>query len=442
MRLRTFCLSVLIFLTFSIHAGAGVAFVKRLALSYSQVSCGIQASDGGVLLSGRMSTSHYGISGILFLRFDNNGRLLWKRIYTIEGGAYPYAMIQMNDGGFAITGTAMREWGDSGGFFPQVFIMKINSSGALVWKKLIATGDRWDDAYGISVVDQNSFVIVGSTSNDLVSEGLIARVSNTGNLIWAHKVRPDSHSIYGYSVYFRRVQTLADGRIVALGVVNYAPVLTWFSKDGTVLNTKSYRPYGMSVDYGDLAQSADGSIVLAGHFQNQQGDGLMLSNLKADGSPKWHHSYIISAYTQINRLAIVPDGFLIAGSSSDSQEAAALILKTDTSGKMVLQIKFGADPEEFGEFVGQTSDGKLFLAGSSLDFENDIQNAYLLKIDPATSNTNCSLVKSFPVKTTPTPKVRTQTLLLKTDVLDFQFIVPVVTSPAASVPIHNGCAGY
>lgn len=119
-----------------------------------------QTSDKGFALVGR--THSYGDErgDFLFIKTDQNGTLLWQKVF---GGIEPEearAVIQTPDNGFLITGKT-----SSYGFGRQdIWILKIDSHGEVLWNQTYG-GSSNERSYSIIQAEDGGFVVAGLTAS-------------------------------------------------------------------------------------------------------------------------------------------------------------------------------------------------------------------------------------------------------------------------------------
>jgi len=138
-----------------------------------------ETADGGFAMmgTGRLFESPEG--NLLVIRTDADGNELWSRYYftTYWAGG---SIVQTDDGGFAVAGTALQRngWSDA-------YLTQLDSSGEVTWTQYYDhyVGDLCAKAvkspYG-------GFLLVGSVQSEGNSErdGLMIRVDRDGNILW------------------------------------------------------------------------------------------------------------------------------------------------------------------------------------------------------------------------------------------------------------------
>ncbi len=120
----------------------------------------IATPDSSYLIVGSTSSFGQGSSDVYLIKIDNNGRIIWQRTY---GGVYP-------DGGFSITFTYDSCYVISGytksfsnNLDCDLYLLKINQNGELLWEKIYGLRGFGLDEFGYCVKESkdSGLVIVG-----------------------------------------------------------------------------------------------------------------------------------------------------------------------------------------------------------------------------------------------------------------------------------------
>jgi len=195
------------------------------------------------------------------VRLSSQGIPLWH--YEYGGGISETArsVTSTTDGGFVVAG-----WTNSSGAgSDDVWVMKIDATGAIQWQKTYGGLDA-DQAEEIVELGDGGFAVAGST-NSLTPSGhapWVLRLDSTGNLLW-HKVVADG--VWGDLGAVAQTQ---DGQVIVVGRVAETGFPTndlWCAKlaatDGSVLWQRAYE--GDTGDFGSAVLPLAGSgFVLGG----------------------------------------------------------------------------------------------------------------------------------------------------------------------------------
>ncbi len=141
----------------------------------------VQASDGNYIVTGFTNSWGSGFDDAFILKFDQNGNLLWIRVF---GGALPdrgYALANLADGGFVVGGM-VESWGNGSRDF---MITSFDVNGNWRWSNAVGAG-QYDEAYGIDQLNDGGYALVGkSQSFGSAWYAFITRLDAGANLMWA-----------------------------------------------------------------------------------------------------------------------------------------------------------------------------------------------------------------------------------------------------------------
>jgi uncharacterized delta-60 repeat protein len=212
-------------------------------------------SDGSVYIVG--GTSGFGDS-IFMLRFAPDGTLAWQRIF---GPARADGIALAADGSIYVAGTAARSGAVSGA---DVVLLKLDSTGALVWRRAYSGSEIADARGGVTVAPDGSVYVGGAiqeSTQKVVVDALIVKFGSDGSLLWDRGWGGRSGDVGG------GVAALQDGSVVFVGETNSfgagiddAFVLR-LSAEGRGIDSNTWG--GPGIDHGeDVVVAADGTIVV------------------------------------------------------------------------------------------------------------------------------------------------------------------------------------
>ncbi|MFZ8805158.1 MAG: hypothetical protein ACO2PO_19590 [Candidatus Calescibacterium sp.] len=118
----------------------------------------IQSSDGGYVVAGGTDSFGAGYSDMYIVKLDSSGNVIWTK--TIGGSSDDGArsIIQSSDGGYVVAG--FTESFGAGGY--DMYVVKLNSSGNVQWTKTIG-GSSGDGALSIIQSSDGGYVVAGLT---------------------------------------------------------------------------------------------------------------------------------------------------------------------------------------------------------------------------------------------------------------------------------------
>jgi uncharacterized delta-60 repeat protein len=220
----------------------------------------IQSSDGGYVVAGYTSSFGAGGSDFYVVKLDSSGNVQWTK--TI-GGSYSdvaNSIIQSSDGGYVVAGwTASFGAGDD-----DIFVVKLDSSGNVVWAKTIG-GSSWDEARSIIQSSDGGYVVAGETESFGAGDDdiFVVKLDSSGNVVWAKTIGGSSYD------FANSITQSSDGGYVVAGYTSSFGAggdiyIVKLDSDGNVVWTKTIG--GSSMDVArSIIRSSDGSYVVAGY---------------------------------------------------------------------------------------------------------------------------------------------------------------------------------
>ncbi|MBN2543226.1 hypothetical protein JXI42_10210 [bacterium] len=242
----------------------------------------IQTSDGGFVAAGGTFSYGAGSADLFIMKFDSYGILEWSKVVGGTDGDYMHSFIRTSDGGFAAAGRTEGYGAD----WLDIFLMKLDSSGAVEWFKTVG-GASFDIGESVIQTSDGGYAVVGYTWS--YGEGgydlFLLKFSSAGLFEWSRVVGGISNE-RGYSL----IQTSEGGFLVAGETSSYGEgsndfFLVKCSSIGTVEWSKTIG--GLHDDNCiSLIRTSDDGFVAAGQTESY-GAGYMdifLVKFNPDGS--------------------------------------------------------------------------------------------------------------------------------------------------------------
>lgn len=157
-------------------------------------------------------------------KVTENAEILWTKTYGTNQNDWVNEVILCADGGYLMVGGTeanINEVPGAGNGFIDIYIVKVDATGLLLWQKGLG-GSNLDEAFsGLQLAD-GSFLIVGesnSSNADLAGnlgekDGFILKLSNAGSLQWKKQVG----GTYSDGLY--AIRQSSTGKIYAFGQSN------------------------------------------------------------------------------------------------------------------------------------------------------------------------------------------------------------------------------
>ncbi len=135
----------------------------------------LQTPDGGYLGAGKTTTYGQGGKDIYLVKTNAGGGLMWSKAYGTAQDEYAFGhcMVATTDGGYILTGQQGTGTGPKG-----IFLLKINSLGAVQWAK------QYDGAWGHGVKQtaDKGYAVIGRTVS---ADAVLIKTDSLGNVQWS-----------------------------------------------------------------------------------------------------------------------------------------------------------------------------------------------------------------------------------------------------------------
>jgi hypothetical protein len=292
--------------------------------------------DGNYILGGLQTGSSH---EFLIHKEDATGTILWSKTYGDSSEVIIKSMMATEDSGYILLGEVYYTNSD----FPvhystygtNLAVLRINNDGNKVWSKVVGgTGEEAPGAI-ISAPGDGCYIVGTTTSNDYdctgnhgASDGYVARMDKSGNLIW--------HNDLGGSGYDDGYCGWPDGKGGIL-VIGY---------DG----------------------STDGDITHIPSF----GCAVWLTDLDSNGNISWYSCFGGGGGEYPNSLCKAADGSIwIAGVSAytggevdtNYGRADAWFIHADSAGNFLSAKVLGSDQDDEGTMIYPLSNNNVMAGG-------------------------------------------------------------------------------
>lgn len=343
----------------------------------------IQTSDGGLVVAGHTESFGPTYWNIYLIKTDMEGETLWTNAYGGSSNDYGYSVVEASDGGYVVAGYTdsygMGSW--------DVYIVKVTSSGSVVWTKTYGVFEG-DGAYSIARTSDNGYILTGFTER--LSGALfqwdvyLLRTDSAGDTLWTKRFGGGTHD-FGYSV----IQTVDGGYAIAgytcsFGAGGWDAYL--IKTDGAG-NFEWQRTFGGGAsDYAYcVKQTPDGGYIMTGSTSSFGLGDEQVYLIKTDGNggQVW-----ASAYGGLLRdggycVELTSDGgYIITGFSESGAYGENLyLLKVDSNGDTLWSKRYGGGGYDRGYSVIKLADGGYVIAGETFSFGDANGNVYLIRTD-------------------------------------------------------------
>lgn len=276
-----------------------------------------QTLDNGYIITGSTSSMGVGNTDMYLLKLDSMGQIKFQTTFGNANNDIGKSVIQLIDSSYIMVG-----YTNSIGFGGyDVFLVKADKNGALVWQKTIG-GTDWDFANSLQQTSDGGFIIAGSTysygyGNE---DGYVVKTDANGNITWSKTFGGANDD------EFKSVIQTMDGGYALCG------------------STKSY---------GDI-----------------NGDAWVFK-LLANGDSAYSYKYNFGLYDTYNDIKEIVTGEFILGGArtyTNTQQRESIFVRINTSGQILTQFEdgqIGSNEEYFKVDVSNSSFGAYTALGNS-----------------------------------------------------------------------------
>lgn len=161
-------------------------------------------------------SSGEGSADVYLVKTDSSGNLVWEKTFGGTGWDYGNSVKATGDGGYIIAGYTK----PSGAAHEDVYIIKTDSSGNLVWETTFGGADS-DYSYDVQVTGDGGYIIAGTTlsSGAGFADVYLVKTDSSGNLVW--------EKTFGYDLLL--VAVFEHSPLLILGLSLNLSILFWLN---------------------------------------------------------------------------------------------------------------------------------------------------------------------------------------------------------------------
>lgn len=279
-----------------------------------------QTADGGYVVVGRSSSFKTGGCDVYIIKLGSDGTKAWEQVYGDSTWNDPHAVMQTSDGGYIVAGYT----GDIGAGTEDVYVMKLDASGEQVWEQTYG-GAGTDVANAVRQTTDLGYIVAGYTASSGAGnwDVYLLKMNSSGTVLWEKTIGGTD-----YDAAEAIVQT-ADGGYIAAGFtessgsggsdmyvvkLDSAGTVTWEQVYGGVNDDHLYA----------VQQTRDNKFVVAGFSGSADASDLYLAKLDTEGDKVWERSYGGTGDDHAYDIRQTEDrGFVVAGYTHPSDAAAS-----------------------------------------------------------------------------------------------------------------------
>ena len=307
------------------YGGTGTEIVKSVW----------QTQDGGYIAAGQTSSFGAGDYNLWVMKLNSSGEVTWEKRYGGAGDDYAGSIQQTQDGGYILTGHTF-SFGEG---ITDAWVIKLDSTGNVTWQKTYG-GSGEDAIDSIQQTQDGGYIAAGATTSFGVesSDVWVMKLNSSGEVVW--------QKTYGGvgDDWAKTIQQTQDGGYIVAGYTSSLSAQgsdAWvmkLSSAGAVVWQKAYGGTGDEVANA-IQQTQEGGYIVAGDMWPLGGpDDAWVFKLDSAGEIVWQRIYGGSAWDSASSVQQTRDGgYIVAGQTCSSPLCDAdtlTVLRLDTVGSI------------------------------------------------------------------------------------------------------------
>ena len=347
----------------------------------------IALSGGGHVIAGVTNSTGAGKNDIWILRLDATGAILWQKTYGGTRSEETRSIQETTDGGFVVTGPT----NSFGSGANDIWVIKLNSAGVIQWQKTYG-GSSADVPHSIQQTSDGGYVVAGFTKSfgAGLQDYFIIKLNSTGGVVWQKAYGGADNEVIRY------IKQVSDGGYLAAGFTHS------FGTKGDILLIKLDADGNLEWDlrYGgakfeepsSILEVADGYIIMeqTGSFSGNT-DGWVFK-IRDDGQLDWQKRFGGGSFDELSAALPTPDGGFISAGETKSFGAGAedfWVVKFGSGGDIEWQKRYGGSKVEEAEAIATAPDGGYVVVGTTRSFSEGLRDIWTIRIDPAGNLSGC-----------------------------------------------------
>nr|MBC8366113.1 hypothetical protein [bacterium] len=293
----------------------------------------VHPTEGGFIFAGYSDSFGAGDFDFYLVATDWKGDELWSKIYGGKTDDRCWALLPLDDGGFALLGETV----DAETHAEDVYMVRVDSKGEQLWARTYG-GEAGDRGFSLVLLEDGGFLIAGQTYSEGAGERdmYLIGTDNEGHQLW----------------------------------------------------TRTYG--GPARDLGHcISPCADGNFIVTGYtasFASEAYDPWLVK-VSAKGDTLWSRVLPVPGVGRgITGVEAIGGGFYVTGFRHQPWDGsgAALLIHTDQEGRQLWSRDYfpTISGQSFGYTVHATPDGGCVFTGHSGEGGDDKLDILLVKVDP------------------------------------------------------------
>lgn len=377
-------LFVSLFLAFFATPSMGqmITFEKHYSTTIDQSGKDVlPTDDGGYMIAATTENSDPNDLDIHIIKTNAYGDIISTKNYGGAGVDFPNGILRTNDGNFFVIGYTRSDGpGDQ-----DIYLLKLDQNGDLLYTKVYG-GSANEDGKEIIATDDGNYLIVGASNSTTFCDMMLVKIQPDGTELWTkYYGGPNYQSA-------RSVKLCNDGGFIFAGKTALNPTsmasifLVRTNSNGDTIWTKTYSDPVSSFEAKYLIINNDGTYTLAADDSSGTHDSdVKIMKLTSSGGIIWNKTYGGTDKDITKTVHSTSDGGYVVGAISRSfgwNNPEMWILKLDANGDSQWTRNYGGSGHDHLHALRTTSDNGFIVVGHARSF-SPFWEVYFLKLDPS-----------------------------------------------------------
>lgn len=321
----------------------------------------------------------------LVRRIDASGTVLWEQSFDFGGWDRLKAVAALPDGDLVVAGVVETETRESYGW-----VIRLAADGTALWNRTYAASAGGNSGFtDLDIGPDGTLLLAGYGGVDAGGQPdvWVARLDDTGTMLWE-----DSFDSSGWDEA-AAVLAMDDGSIAIAGVTasldpEKAGLVAMLDPTGQVAWTQPIGK-GRNISFWDIAQLPDGTLVVAGAGNDDEGvrAGLVVG-LSPAGEPLWHNFLLGSGRSAFLSLVVNAQGDMMAAgwSTTGDGDLDGWAVALDNEGGATEDWQFGGTDSDRITDVGYTPQNGWAAVGVLTSADTATEDGWIVGLEqPRTS---------------------------------------------------------
>lgn len=307
--------------------------------------------------------------------------VLWENYYFAASPPTQCTSIkQLSDGNYVFVG-------EMGLLYPTVLLMKITSTGDVIWGRSYSDSIATAGIFGTSfdITSNGGYVALGQEMGG--THSTVIKANSNGDPIWILSYEPPLSFVNPYRI----IQTHDGGFFISGTTIDTVPFfqgalfIMKIDASGVQQWTEIYYPDYWDIHGGYVEETPDGYYMLCGYGRQNLLDNfdIILTKVDDNGDIIWQNQIQLPGFQWAGNFRVCTDGgFLISGANQDVHGGTFyfMMMKTDSLGILSWMENTDLENAHCADAV-ETPDGGYLGCGWITLPGTQTENIYLAKVN-------------------------------------------------------------